>query len=553
MNTADSTKKYEFSLAGQRLYPFLKITAEKYPRILVTRKIESDAAEYFGPFLPETGVRFLLDFLNKTFKLRSCDIEIDGSFNVPCTQFFRKRCVAPCASSLCDLPQYLETVELARLFLQKDGTKLERCFSEKIESLAVELKYEKAAELRDAWQSIEKVFSEKNWNLWLDDAVDTFEIAESDEQFFVYLVTQRGRKNLGRRVFVFEKTGNVEKILPDILTQFYRFHAPREIRVFRDFAERKILSENLSRTAGRKVKIVVINENERKIMTGRALNRAKYEYDLKKLKRENNFGEIQTELRRIFQLKKLPERIESIDVAHISASDFVAAKTVWENGEYKGKEYEFWFSDEKSELESLRKFVEKQYNGKKEKARKLPDLILIDGGRSHLQAALKGLEFVKNTKKRSFSVISAVKPPRKHNEIAYFLNESGERIEFSAGSEAHRFLQILRDEAHAFSNQIHRQKREMSHFFELAGIAPSLNENERQSLLQKFGSLKTILQLQEKDLGEIFGSEKSKRILQNLKDYQNGNRRKAEPLIVPIRFDDENGDAKDLQPLTTYK
>jgi excinuclease ABC subunit C len=550
MNKAVSTGKYAFSLAGQRLYPYLKITAEKYPRVLVTRIIENDGAEYFGPFLPETGVRFLIDFLNKTFKLRSCDIEIDGSFDVPCTQFYRKRCVAPCVESLCDLPEYLEIVELVRLFLGKNETELEKRFTEKIEILSKDLNYEKAARLRDVWQSIEKVFSEKDWNLWLGDAVDTFEVEESDNCFFVYLVTQRGRKNLGKRVYIFEKSGNVERLLPDVLRQFYRFHAPREIRVSRDFTERKLLSESLSRRAGRKVKIVVAGEKERKITTRRALTRAKYEYDFKKLKRENNPSEMRAELKRIFRLKKTPKRIEAFDVAHISGGDFVAAKSVWENGKFAGKEYEFWFSGEKSELESLRKFIEKCFIEKKEK---FPDLLLIDGGRSHLQAALKGLEYLGRMGKRSFSIISAVKPPLRHGEISEFLTENGERIKFSGESDAHRLLQVLRDEAHTLSNQIHRQKREMSHFYELAEILPSINEKERQELLKKFGSIKRLLLLEEKDLSENFGAGKSKLILRNLTNYRKGNSGKIEPLIVPIRFDDENGDAKNLQPLSTYK
>ena len=545
MKKAVSTKNYTFSLAGQRLYPYLKITAEKYPRILVTRRIE--AAEYFGPFLPETGVRFLLDFLNKTFKLRSCDIEIDGDFDVPCTQFYRKRCVAPCVSSLCGLPEYLETVELVRLFLRKDKAELERIFNAKIESLANELKYEKAAEQRDLLLSIEKVFGERDWNLWLDEAVDTFEIAESGDCFFVYLVSQRGRKNLGKRVFVFEKKGNIGLILPHILPQFYRFHLPREIRVSHDFAERKSLAETFSQRAGRKIKIGVIAENERKITTDRALTRTKYEHDFKKLKRENDFGKIRAELKRIFNLKKLPNRIEAFDIAHISAGDFVAAKSVWENGKLSGKDYEFWFSDEKSELESLRKFVEKQFF---DDNKIFPDLILIDGGRSHLQVALKGLEFLSE---RDFSVISAVKPPGRHGEISHFLTENGGQINFSGESDAHRVLQILRDEAHTLSNQIHRQKREMSHFYELAEILPSIGESERQSLLRKSGSVKRLLSFAEKDLIELFGAEKSKVIRQNLINYQKGNHRKIEPLIVPIRFDDENGDAKDLQPLSTYQ
>src|SRR4028118_866826 len=138
MSKARSENKYEnkytFSLAEQRLYPFLKITAEEYPRVLVTRKIEADGAEYFGAFLPETGVRFLIDFLNKTFRLRNCEIEIDGQFDVPCTQFYRQRCVAPCVVSLCDQKNYNEKVELVRLFLRRERSELEKRFLRVIEN-----------------------------------------------------------------------------------------------------------------------------------------------------------------------------------------------------------------------------------------------------------------------------------------------------------------------------------------------------------------------------------------------------------------------------------
>src|SRR5215204_1657546 len=125
--------KNNLSLSNQRLYPYLKITSEKFPRLLVTRRIEDDGAEYFGAFLPETGVRFFINFLNKLFKLRTCSIEIDGSFNVPCPQFYTKRCLAPCVKNLCDEKKYLESVEFLRLFLERRKDILNEKILEKIE------------------------------------------------------------------------------------------------------------------------------------------------------------------------------------------------------------------------------------------------------------------------------------------------------------------------------------------------------------------------------------------------------------------------------------
>jgi excinuclease ABC subunit C len=539
--------KNNFSLAEQRLYPHFKLTRERFPRLLATRKIADDGAEYFGAFLPETGARFLIDFLNKIFRLRTCEIEIDGSFNVPCTQFYRKRCVAPCVENLCDEAEYAAQVELVRLFLQRETGELKKIYLRKIESAAENFEFERAAAWRDEWLEIETVLTAKDWNYWLADAIDTFEIVETENEFYVYLVTMRGRKTLGKRAFVYEKNGAREEILPAILLEFYRFHAPKEIRVAEDFADRFAIADELSKRFGRKIKITLANENAPKITATRALDRTKYEHEFRQIRREKPLGEIQTDLQKTFGLPRKPRCIEGFDAAHISGSDFAAAKSVWKDGKFAGAEYEFWFSDAESELETVRKFIALRFAQPDEN---FPDLILIDGGRAHLQAALKGLEHLKT---RNFAVISAVKPRGQHGEIAHFLTESGAPINFDGANAAHRLLQTLRDEAHDLSNEIHRQRREMSHFYELAAILPSITESERRALLKTAGSIKNVTELSEKDLQGSFSPKKIKTITRDLRNYRNGSSPKIEPLIVPLRYTDENGDAQDLRPLTSYK
>ncbi|HEY8559259.1 MAG TPA: hypothetical protein VIL74_02565 [Pyrinomonadaceae bacterium] len=537
-----------FSLRPQRLYPHFKLTGERFPRLLATRRIADDGAEYFGAFLPETGVRFLIDFLNKIFRLRTCEIDVDGSFDVPCTQFYRQRCVAPCVANLCGEREYAARVELVRLFLQRKTSALEADYLQKIERAAEAFEFERAAALRDEWLEIEKVLAAKDWNFWLTDAVDTFSIDESENEFFVYLVTMRGRKTLGKRTFVFEKTGKREELLPSILPEFYRFHAPKEIRVSEDFEERFALSDKLGKKFGRKIKIVVASENEPKVMTDRALGRARYEHEFRRIRREQSTAEIQDALREIFGLSRSPDRIEGFDVAHISGSDFAAAKSVWENGRFTGKEYSFRLADEDSELETLRKFIEFRFaNGGAENT---PALVLIDGGRAHLKAALAA---VKNIENRTFTIVSAVKPRGQHGEIAHFLTETGARIDFDGEAAAHRLLQTLRDEAHNLSNEIHRQRREMSHFYELAAVLPSLAENERRALLKRAGSIKNILDLSENELKNFVTPKKINAVRLDLQHFRGGSAAKIEPLIVPLRYTDENGDAADLRPLASYR
>ncbi len=373
---------YNFDLSGQRHFPHFKITAEKFPRLLITRKIENDNAKYFGAFLPETGARLFLDFLIQTFLLRGCDIKIDGKFPVPCTQFYEKRCVAPCVESLCEKLNYDEIVKFIKLFLENKAEDLEKLLIAKIETAAENLDFETAGKLRDFLQDVQNVRNEKDFNYRLEDAVDSFETDETDEKVFVRLVSQCGRKILGKRVFVFEKIEGFEatEVLTQIIWQFYEFYAPKEIRVSVDFPNRKFLSEVLSLRSNRKFKINVVDENNQKITTERAFGRTKFEFDFRQIKPPKSLAEIQTELQREFNLNKKPHRIEAFDVAHLSGTDFVTAKSVWQNGKFLVSEYEFWLLPETSELETLEKGISERFKNKNN----MPDLVLIDGGKSQL-------------------------------------------------------------------------------------------------------------------------------------------------------------------------
>lgn len=536
---------YNISLAEQRLYPHLKITGEKFPRLLVTRKIESDEAEYFGAFLPETGVRFLLDFLNRTFRLRNCAIPIDGDFPLPCTQFYEKRCHAPCVESICDKGSYAEFVKLVKLFLQNRRENLEICLLEKIESAAEKLDFETATFWRDIRLNIQNVWKNKDLRLWLNDAVDTLKIEEKNGEIFLYLVTQRRRKVLGKRVFVFQKSASFStaSVLEQTLWQFYQFHAPGEIRVMKDFPNRKFLADVLTRRENRQIKINVVKPRDKKITAERAFGRTKYEFNLRQIKPPVDYRDLQSELKESFNLLRLPERIECFDVAHISGTHFVAAKVVWENGRFLIDENRYWRLDEKNELQMLEKGIEKSF----EENDRPPDLVLIDGGKPQLNAATRALE---KFGKRKFTLVAAVKPPRRHNEISHFISESGEIFQMNPESEAMQMLVRLRDEAHGFANRIHRISRDSTHFYESAEILPDLNDRERNDLLQKFGTIKNIKKAVQKDFVEMFGNEKGGKIFAVLTDFAAGKNSSLKPLIVPIKYNDPNGEAQDLQPLT---
>ena len=542
MKNDPAVKNFDGRSAG--LYPHLKITAEAFPRVLATRRIEDDGAEYFGAFLPRTSARILLDFINRVFRIRSCYIPVDGSFSVPCTQHYHRRCLAPCVASLCSRDEYLAMVDLLRLFLSNCRSELGEALHFRIQLASDALDFETAAYWRDILSSIEGYWSKPRWNAWIDgDVVDTSEIEEEPDGLRIYLVTQRRRYVLGRKVFSYGPDVSAGDAMSRIVHGFYQAYAPREIRVSRDFDGRKNLAKYLSEKFGHSVKIGLITKNTKRVTTSRAVRLTRDESDLDVAKPPNDPRAIRAELKRTFDLKRTPRRIECFDVAHISGTGFVAAWSVWLDGHFVGSEYGIRLSDGSSELDSLAESVAFRLRNMP-----CPDLLVLDGGRPQLGAVTDALD---GTRSGNVAVISAAKPRGHHSGIQYFLLRSGERIEFDESSPSQNMLKILRDDAHDLANRAHRDLRDLRHNYELASILPSLNEAERRAVLRAAGSVSKLVGLSDDEISLLGDRTHAKKISNDLKAFRAGRSGEVLPLIVPIRFDDENGAADDLRPLPT--
>ncbi|MEK7855498.1 MAG: UvrB/UvrC motif-containing protein, partial [Acidobacteriota bacterium] len=315
--------QYKYSIQGQPLYPHIKLTAEKFPRLLSTRIVDdTDRAEYFGPFLTRSAARILIDFLNTAFRLRSCTIPIDGTFNVPCTQYYAKRCVAPCVESLCGYDEYLELVDLAKSFLHNDRERFEARAYGLITRSSENLDFERAAFLRDTLENVRSFWSAKRSDVWIDDAVDTYLVERDAGVIKVFIVTTRRARMLGSRVFVFPASDHIDtgEVLAEVIYQFYRVHLPREIRVAFDFERRHEIAHLLADRLGRPVRTVVRGEKPEKVTAMLALARTKLDVELEKIKPVISLPALKRELKSRFGLRKTPARIEAFDAAHISGS-----------------------------------------------------------------------------------------------------------------------------------------------------------------------------------------------------------------------------------------
>jgi excinuclease ABC subunit C len=523
------------SVAEHGLYPHLKLTSEEYPRLLATRKILDKRDEYFGAFLPVTALRVWLYHLNKIFGIRSCDLPLDGNFPQPCALYFTKKCLAPCVAALCSRDEYLEHVQALRLFLKDDRKGFEDFVVGKIDGYAEDLEFEKAAHWRDIRESSRLLAANKRFNIRLDRAVDTYSIFETADSLVVYLVTSRGRRLIGNKEFIFEKTAEntPENVMARMLNGFYQFHAPREIRLPFTYKNRSELRRSFFERFGKDVRITVHSDELNDIAEGR-LKRTQIDFALEKIGQEVTPDEISSELKRIFSLKRKPKRIEAFDVAHISNLDFVAASCVWQGGEIRPDQMRFRVVEAENEPQAMALGVMDRLI-----VPPAPDLIVIDGGKGQLNAVLEGLKKAGVTE---IPVIAAAKPPGKHKDISYFLKSDGEKIDFIPGNRVHELLRELRDEAHQNANALHRQHRENKYIFEDVNITRVLNDSERTALLKKFGSLKAAQEAPVEEISEIIGAEKAGRILQAAGGPP------ALPLVI-TRLNELGGAANDLRPI----
>lgn len=486
----DLTVNNVFDLGAGR-YPHLKYTVEDYPRILATRRIEDDDAEYYGAFLTRTAVRIMIDFVNRVFRLRGCDVELDGSWPMPCTQFYRKRCMAPCTARLCNADEYRQVAELARLFIADQRGVFIGAINRIIDLHAEALDFEKAATYRDILLAVEKYWKQPRWHVWLDDSVDSYAVEDTPEGTNVFLVTHRGRNVLGRKAFTIDRydAESSDIALAEIIASFYVSHLPREIRVSRDFHGRRELARQLSDRFGREARIVVAIKGTNAI---RGLNLNRDEHELDRAKPIATPAAISSKIKNILGLVKGPRRIECFDVAHISGTGFVGASSVWVNGRFKSEEYLIVIPDSSTKKTELSTLADTVMTRLRHPTLPVPDLIMLDGGISQTGAVRRAIE---ETGAVRPPLVGTVKPRSKHSAVSYFLTESGDKIAYDASSPAHAMLQILRDEAHNLANRIHRDYREMKPFYEAAGF--------------------------------------------------------DEPVIVPIRLHAENGGAEDLIPIET--
>jgi excinuclease ABC subunit C len=492
--------RYNIKLQDDKSYPHLKLTVnEPFPKVVITRRIQKDGALYFGPFLPAALARRTIDVINRTFQLRTCDIEIDGKAPRPCLEYHIKRCLGPCVKGLCAPEQYQEAVRDVRLLLEGRNKELADTLEERMMQASEETRYELAAKYRDLRKTVIKLSEQQKMATTSESDVDIFGYYREGHRLALQLFTMRERHIVGRREFFWEDLPedgfDPAGFLSDVLSQYYASdYVPREIHVPVNFEDRELLEKALSKRKGKRVRIFFSQRGEKRDMIDLVDKNAKLAFEQRFRILKPDMKRVLEELQETLELPRLPARIESFDISHIQGAENVAGMVICENGKMNRSEYRKFRIrgvDGANDVASMREVITRRYRRLLEEGKPLPDLIVIDGGKGQLNGAA---EAMRELGLEAVPMVGIVKPPLRHNDVAYLLlkGREDEPIYLDPHSLILRLLQMIRDEAHRFAVTYHRKRRELRDFTSELTAIPGVGDKRKGRLLRHFGSIQRV-------------------------------------------------------------
>ncbi len=509
--------RYNIFLKDDKQYPHLKITREAFPKVVITRKIQKDGAAYFGPFLPANLARKTLDLINRTFQLRTCEIEIDGKLARPCLEYHLKRCLAPCVKNLCNADDYAQAAADVKLLLEGKDTELAGELERRMWTFAESEKYELAAKYRDLKQTVLALGEKQKMATSPDRDVDIFGYYRENQRLALQLFTMREGKIVGRREFFWEDLDdfNASEFLGEVLAQYYSTdYVPLEIHVPNDFDDRETLEKLLTGRRGRRVHIYDPKRGSKREMISLVETNAKVAFEQRFRVLKADLERVLEELQEILELPRFPARIESFDISNISGAENVAGLVVFENGKPNRANYrrlKIKTVDGANDYASMHEAVLRTYKRRVDEQKPLPDLIFIDGGKGQISSAAAALA---ELDLEAIPIVGLVKPPRRHSEISHLLpyRREDQAVPFDANSAAMRFVQQVRDETHKTAVEYHRKRREIRDFTSELTAIPGIGEGRRMKLLKKFGSIEKIAKKPVEELKVVVGPKAAQAI-----------------------------------------
>jgi excinuclease ABC subunit C len=509
-------------LKDDKSYPYFRITVhEEFPRMEVTRNVKDDGSIYFGPFTDAGSARRTMAWLEKAFPLRRCRGSSPGGRTRPgrpCLDHQMGKCTGPCSDEVSS-EEYGRSVEGIVSFLKGDGRKVTAELQAQMDQHAAMMEYEEAAALRDRLAAIRSVLEKQDVVGDPGEDLDILGFAASGSISALTCLFVRSGTIVGRKDLTLSASYGPEEAVDAFVSGHYRrkttFPAAVICPVDLDFAG--IHQDVVSEAAGRKVRVIHPRRGRKvKLLKLAEENARQALRAADSLQKEGRL--LSTELKTGLRMAVVPDRVECIDISHTSGKNAYGSLAVWEKGQLKKDEYRLFSIGGQStagdDYAALRELVLRRFTGSQADKLKLPDLLLVDGGKGQLSSVVAILEQTGI----ELPQVAAIAKGREGATDSIFIPGRANPLAMKSYSAGFRLLQRLRDEAHRFAVTTHRKGRNKSDMMSVLESIDGVGPVRRRTLLTNYRSVAEIKAAPEAELAALkgFNSKLARKIKEEL-------------------------------------
>jgi len=486
--------KYNINLKDDKRFPYIKITSEVYPRMLVVRRMLDDKAAYFGPYTNATAMRRTLRLIRRIFPIRSCALELPSKrkYRV-CLDYFIGRCPGCCEEGKTTPDEYAKMISEVKLFLSGRSREIADRLKLRMDDLSEQLKYEEAAKIRDQLKAIESVIEKQR--VVSPDLADRDIIGVTSEgnDACVVLLQIRQGVLLGQESFIVSTAGfDTAEIVRNFIPRYYRTVSvyPKEVFVPEAFDDLSLVQEFLTERSGKSMKIVTFKKGEKAVLLKMADDNARHNLDLflaEKSANKKRAPHAIYSLARDLYLQTLPRTIAACDISNIGKDHAVGSVVFFSDTQPRKSSYrrmKIVSVSGQDDFSMMKELVGRYFTHLTENQHDFPDLLLIDGGKGQLNAAIAALDELNIDDQQIASLA------KKFEEV--YLPGKSEPLSIPKTSSSIKLLQRVRDEAHRFAVTYHRKLRSKKLEQSILDNIPGVGKTRKLDLLAAFGSVEGI-------------------------------------------------------------
>ena len=500
--------KYNILLKDDKGYPYIKITNDEFPRLLMARRQEKDGSKYFGPFVSALSVKQTLDALNKLFKLRQCNTVIKR--DKPCLDYHIKRCDAPCMGYI-SAKDYSEKISALSDVLNGKADELFSQLKIKMEAAAEQLNFESAAEYRDMISALQRILEKQLVVSTGGENEDVIYLHKENDRICIQMLYVRAGKLMDKKAFFMNNTKNEadSEVVRAFLLQYYsEFDIPKKIYLSCDISDIEEFEEYLSDTRGNKVTIASPQRGDKVRFIEMAKKNAIEAMRLKYRKSDDSKEKLEAieQLAHYLELDIVPLRIEAYDISHTSGSEVVASMVVFKNGLPSKQDYrKFKMKDslKNDDYGAMRETLSRrfQYFTEKQdvKFSEKPDLIFVDGGLGQVNAAMSVAEDSSVTDIPIFGIFK----DGKHRTCGVI--NSDREFDIPFGTKCFTLITEIQDEMHRVAITYHRLLRSKKNIESEIMKIPGVGKGRFKAIIDKFKTVNALKKATPEQIAEIKG------------------------------------------------